>query len=195
MKLSEASVDVDKIWYLGNNRAKNLRLVQPSWDAPFFLTDNVEYARDYSDYGIYKVILKGEVAASILDFNDAADVSKLRWPEVLIEEIQTGKHDLNSLAYDLYELSRRNTDKLYSIQPTAEWKKAATMFAAKAMKRKSIASVRSHWADESDYAFLLEMWKDIHLAGFSGFTHVEFNSRIIALFSIAQIDKICLQKI
>lgn len=195
MKLSEAVVDVDKIWYLGNNRAKNLRLAQPSWDAPFFLTDNVKYARDYSDYGIYKVILKGEASSSILDFNDAADVNKLRWPEVLIKEIQTGKHDLNSLAYDLYELSRGNIDKLYAIQPTLEWKSAAAMFASKAMKRQTIARARSRWADESDYAFLLEMWKDIQLAGFNGFTHVEFNSRIIALFSIAQIDKVCLQKI
>lgn len=105
--------------------------------------------------------MKGEASASILDFNSAADVGKLRWPKLLIEEIQSGKHDLNSLAYDLYELSRGNADELYAIEPSNEWKKVAMTFAVKAAKRRSIAKARSHWADESDYAFLLEMWKDV----------------------------------
>lgn len=192
--IKESTIDVNKIWYLGNNRNPNLRIVQPAWDFPFFLTDNIKYAEDYADYGIYKVILKGEINSNILDFDNDEDVSKLKWPALLISKIREGKNDLNSLAYDMYELAFGSQNIMY-IEKSNEWTKISDFFKKKVETRKSIQHSKSHWADERDYSILLEMWKDIHAAGFNGFTHTEFGNKIIALFSICDIKKICINKI
>ena len=55
--MNESSLDKMSNWYFGNNRAKNLRLSPPKWDAPFFLTTSYKYAEDYSDYSVYKIEL------------------------------------------------------------------------------------------------------------------------------------------
>lgn len=189
---NEAKVDGKKVWYLGNNRAKNLKIVQPSWDAPFFLTDNFSYAEDYSDYGVWKVILNDSVKNQLLDFAKDSDCKKLRWSPELINLIRSGEHDLNSIAYDLYMISRHQIDHLYVINKHSVgcWIDTASQFAEKTRTRKSRAKAHSHWADEPDYDFLLEMWRDIAEAGFAGFTHSEFNNKIIALYKIDAIDKI-----
>lgn len=80
----------ERTWYFGNNRSKNLRIVKPSWDAPFFLTTSYEYAQDYSDYGVYKLELSAEQDLNILDFKNAAEVQKLKWPNVLVSKILEG---------------------------------------------------------------------------------------------------------
>lgn len=94
---------------------------------------------------------------------------------------------MHCLAENLHE-------KLQYISDTPEWRNAATMFNEKT--RRPISGVpRSHWQDEPDYKFLLCMWRDIHEAGFSGFTHVEFGHQVLALFSIDAIDKISATKV
>lgn len=105
MKISESRLDKKSIWYFGNNRAENLRLSPPKWYAPFFLTTNYHYAEEYSDYGVYTITLKGEARSKILDFNKDSDVKKLKWPKELIDDIRTGKSDLNGIAYDMYILA------------------------------------------------------------------------------------------
>ena len=52
MFFNESRIDVNKIWYFGNNRAKNLKISPPQWYAPFFLTTNYSYAEEYSDYEV-----------------------------------------------------------------------------------------------------------------------------------------------
>ena len=39
------------------------------------------------------------------------------------------------------------------------------------------------------------MWKDIHDAGFDGFTHVEFGKKILALFDFKCMDKISIKPV
>ena len=39
------------------------------------------------------------------------------------------------------------------------------------------------------------MWKDIHDAGFDGFTHFEFGKQILALFDFKCMDKISVQSV
>ena len=39
------------------------------------------------------------------------------------------------------------------------------------------------------------MWKDIHDAGFDGFTHFEFGKRILALFDFKCMDKISIKPV
>ena len=101
----ESHIDLAETWYFGNNRAKELKLSPPEWYAPFFLTTCFEYAKEYSDYGVYTIILNNEAKSKILDFNKGSDVKKLNWPKELIDEIRTGKSDLNSIAYDMYVLA------------------------------------------------------------------------------------------
>ena len=39
------------------------------------------------------------------------------------------------------------------------------------------------------------MWKDIHDAGFDGFTHFEFGKQILALFDFKCMDKISIKPV
>lgn len=39
------------------------------------------------------------------------------------------------------------------------------------------------------------MWKDIHDAGFDGFTHFEFGKKILALFEFKCMDKISIKPV
>ena len=103
--ICESKIDTSKIWYFGNNRAKNLKLVPPKWYAPFFMTTDYSYAEDYADYGVYTITLKSEVKSKILDFSKDSDVKKLHWPKELIDEIRVGDSDLNGIAYDMYILA------------------------------------------------------------------------------------------
>lgn len=74
----------------------------PSWNAPFFLTSSYKYAEKYSDYGVYKVTLKDAIKSSICDFDNDSDVRQLNWPKLLIDQIRSGKSDLNGIALDLW---------------------------------------------------------------------------------------------
>ena len=80
-------------------------MTKPSWNAPFFLTTSYEYAKEYSDYGVYKIELSNEKNLNILDFNNSAEVNKLKWPKIVVDKIREGKNDLNSIAYDMYILA------------------------------------------------------------------------------------------
>jgi len=82
---NEAKIDGKQVWYLGNNRKKDLRIVQPSWNHPFFLTTDFTYAEGYSDYGVWKVLLNDSMKSSILDFSKPSETKKLNWPKVLID--------------------------------------------------------------------------------------------------------------
>lgn len=108
--IDESNIDMSKTWYFGNNRSKNLKISPPRWSSPFFLTTNIEYAEEYSDYGVYKIELKSEAQSRILDFNKSYDVKKLKWPKVLIDKIREGRNDLNSIAYDMYILAYNTGD-------------------------------------------------------------------------------------
>lgn len=55
MEMTESKIDTSRVWYFGNNRTKNLRLSPPKWYAPFFLTTDYNYAREYADYGVYTI--------------------------------------------------------------------------------------------------------------------------------------------
>ena len=70
----ESRIDISKIWYFGNNRAKDLKLSPPKWHSPFFLTTDYSYAVEYSDYGVYTITLKSEAKSKILDFDKDSDV-------------------------------------------------------------------------------------------------------------------------
>lgn len=133
MDLNESKIDVSKKWYFGNNRSENLKLSRPAWYAPFFLTTNYQYAEDYADYGVYSIDLKPEVKSKILDFNSKAEVAKLKWPRCLVDKIQAGQNDLNSLAYDMYILAYNTGNELMYIDDSTEWKKAASYFKSKSV--------------------------------------------------------------
>ena len=128
MKINESQINLKNKWYFGNNRSPNLRLFQPRWDVPFFLTTNYKYAQEYSDYGVYTIILKNEIDSKILDFNSPSDVKKLHWPKILIDKIRDGKNDLNSISYDMYILANQTGDELMYIQDNIEWRKASEFF-------------------------------------------------------------------
>ena len=195
MQTNESSLDKKANWYFGNNRAKNLRLSPPKWDAPFFLTTSYKYAEDYSDYGVYKIELANQRDLNILDFNNKKEVQKLGWPEVLVDKIIKGRNDLNSLAYDLYLLANGSTDDLMYIEDTNEWLDAAIWFQDRSEDIFKLVKSKGIWGSEKDHQFLLQMWKDIYDAGFDGFAHQEFGHKILALFDLKYIDKISVKPV
>ena len=195
MRMNESSLDKKANWYFGNNRAKNLRLSPPKWDAPFFLTTSYKYAEDYSDYGVYKIELANQRDFNILDFNNEKEVQKLGWPEVLVDKILEGRNDLNSLAYDLYLLANGRADDLMYIENTDEWLDAAIWFQDRSEDIFKLVKSKGIWGSEKDHQFLLQMWKDIYDAGFDGFTHQEFGHKILALFDLKYIDKISVKPV
>ena len=196
MRMNESSLDKMSNWYFGNNRAKNLRLSPPKWDAPFFLTTSYKYAEDYSDYGVYKIELADQRDLNILDFSNEEEVQKLGWPEVLVDKILEGRNDLNSLAYDLYLLANgEDKTRLMYIQDSDEWLDVALWFKDRSKDIFKLASLRGTWGSEKDHQFLLQMWKDIYDAGFDGFTHQEFGHKILALFDLKCIDKISVKPV
>lgn len=188
--IDETELEAEEQWYFGNNRSKNLKIAKPSWDAPFFLTTSYEYAKDYSDYGVYKIELADQRDLNILDFNNEEEVQKLGWPGVLVDKILEGRSDLNSLAYDLYLLASGSTDGLMYIEDTDEWLDAAIWFQDRSEDMFKLVRSKSIWGSEKDHQFLLQMWKDIYDAGFAGFTHQEFGHKILALFDLKCIEKI-----
>ena len=193
--IDESQLEAEEQWYFGNNRSKNLKISNPSWNAPFFLTTSYEYAKDYSDYGVYKIELIDYRDLNILDFNNEEEVQKLGWPEVLVDKILEGRSDLNSLAYDLYILANGSTDDLMHIENTDEWLDAAIWFQDRSEDIFKLVRSKGIWGSEKDHQFLLQMWKDIYDAGFAGFTHQEFGHKILALFDLKCIDKISVNPI
>lgn len=194
--VNESSLDSSDIWYFGNNRSRNIRIVKPNWNTPFFLTTSYEYAKDYSDYGVYEIELKNERNLNILDFNNQQEVQQLHWPEIVVKAIQSGKNDLNSIAYDLYILAYGEGKKLPTwIDDSEEWRLAAYYFRDKSLGILDYAASGSVWGSEEDHAFLMQMWKDIHDAGFDGFMHIEFGQKVLALFDLRYIGKISAQPI
>lgn len=194
MNILESQLDKKTIWYFGNNRSKNLKIVPPKWYAPFFLTTDYNYAEEYSDYGVYTITLKGEAKSKILDFNRDSDVKKLKWPKALIDDIRTGKSDLNGIAYDMYILaghghSQEVFDKSWYLSD------AAYDFDVRSENIFGIVPKHASWASEKDHRFVLQMWKDIHDAGFDGFTHLEFGKKILALFDFKCMDKISIKPV
>lgn len=182
-------------WYFGNNRSKKLKLSQPQWYAPFFLTNDYNYAQDYSDYGVYLIDLKNESKINILDFSKQTEVNKLNWPKILIDTIKNGNNDLNSIAYDLYDLAYNDGQNLTYINDSQQWKNCANYFKVKSTNIMSQFKPISIWGTEKDHQFLLQMWKDIHDAGFDGFTHIEFGNKVLGLFNLHCIDKISIRPI
>lgn len=194
--INESHLDISKHWYLGNNRGKDLKISRPAWNAPFFLTTSKEYAKDYADYGVWEVVLKNEANSSkILDFSKPSDVSKLKWPKKLIEQINTGTSDLNAIAYDLWLLLNDPAKELLQIENNEEWLDVAMFIDAECDRALPSTAFRSHWQDDADYKYLLRFWADIYEAGFDGFTHVEFGNQVLALFSIKFIDKISVNRV
>ena len=193
--MNESSLDKKANWYFGNNRAKNLRLSPPKWDAPFFLTTSYKYAEDYSDYGVYKIELADQRDLNVLDFSNEEEVQKLGWPEVLVDKILEGGSDLNGLAYDLYLLASGSTDGLMYIEDTDEWLDAAIWFQDRSEDIFKLVRSKGIWGSEKDHRFLLQMWKDIYDVGFAGFTHQEFGHKILALFDLKCIEKISVKPV
>ena len=154
MKICESSLDKTSILYFGNNRAKNLKLSPPKWYSPFFLTTDYSYAEEYSDYGVYTITLKGEAKSKILDFDKDSDVKKLKWPKELINDIRTGKSDLNGIAYDMYILaghghSQEVFDKSWYLSD------AAYDFDVRSENIFDIVPKHASWASEKDHRFIL----------------------------------------
>ena len=150
----ESRIDTSRNWYFGNNRAKNLRVSPPKWYAPFFLTTDYKYAEEYSDYGVYTVSLKGEAKSKILDFDKDSDVKKLKWPKALIDDIRTGKSDLNGIAYDMYILagyghSQEVFDKSWRLSD------AAYDFDERSESIFDIVPKNASWARDKYHRFLL----------------------------------------
>ena len=194
--MNESTLDKNTTWYFGNNRRKNLKLKPPKWYAPFFLTSSYEYAQDYADYGVYTITLKGEINSRILDFNKPSDAKKLKWPKVVVDKIREGKNDLNSIAYDLYILAFDTNGSLMYIDRSIEWMKAAEYFKQKSKNIFiNVELGSSVWGSEKDHQFLLQMWKDIYDAGFDGFTHTEFGSKVLSIFNFHCIEKISINPI
>ena len=128
---------------------------------------------------------------NILDFNNTNEARKLNWPEIVVKTIQTGKSDLNSIAYDLYVLAYGEGKKQPTwIEDTEEWRLASYCFRDKSIGILDYAASGSVWGSEEDHAFLMQMWKDIHDAGFDGFMHLEFGQKVLALFDLRCIGKI-----
>jgi hypothetical protein len=40
------------------------------------------------------------------------EVNKLNWPKILVDTIKNGNNDLNSIAYDLYDLAHNDGQNL-----------------------------------------------------------------------------------
>jgi len=76
------------------------------------------------------------------------------------------------------------------IEDSEEWRLAAYYFRDKSLGILDYAASESVWGSEEDHAFLLQMWKDIHDAGFDGFIHEEFGQKVLALFDLRCIGKI-----
>ena len=190
----ESRVDISKIWYFGNNRANNLKLAPPKWYSPFFLTTDYNYAEEYSDYGVYTITLKSEAKSKILDFNKDSDVKKLKWPKKLIDEIRTGKSDLNAIAYDMYILCGLGDGQLQRLSNGPTWRAIAHQFDQKSRNLQRQLPPNASWGQDKDHRFVIQMWKDIHDVGFDGFTHVEFGKQILALFDFKCMDKISVQQ-
>lgn len=176
-------------WYHGANENEKFKLRRPAWNRPFFLTDDIEYAAEYSDYGVYAITITDDPEQNILDFDNAADVQKLGWPQVVIDKIRQGKSDLNAIAYDMWILVNDPAQELLQIDDTVEWQAAAEWFEDNKDDILKVTS-RSHWQDDRDNQYVLKMWSDIARAGFSGFIHTEFGHRVLALFDIADIAKV-----
>jgi hypothetical protein len=193
--MNESKLDIKTVWYFGNNRSKNLRLSPPQWYAPFFLTNDFNYAKDYSDYGVYSIDLKSETESNILDFNALGDIRELSWPKILIDTIKNGNNDLNSIAYDLYDLAFNHGENLLYIDKSKAWLDCVKYFKSKSTNIMMSFRPISIWGSEADHMFLLQMWKDIYDAGFNGFTHSEFRNKILAIFSFKCIDKISIHPI
>ena len=194
MKIDESQINLQNRWYFGNNRSKNLKVSPPKWYAPFFLTTDYKYAEEYSDYGVYTITLKSEAKSKILDFSKDSEVKKLKWPKELIDDIRTGKSDLNGIAYDMYILAgHRHSQEVFD----RSWylSDAAYDFDMRSENIFDIVPKRANWASEKDHRFVLQMWKDIYDAGFDGFTHTEFGHIILAIFNFHCIDKISIQPI
>lgn len=157
--MNESFLNTKAKLYFGNNRAKNLKLSKPEWYAPFFLTTDYAYAEDYADYGVYSIDLKHESQLNILNFKNSSEISKLKWPKILINQILTGKSDLNSIAYDLFLLaqdSNINNSKLMQITNSPEWKLVASYFKKKSHGLIStIPPTRSTWGSDKDHEFVL----------------------------------------
>lgn len=152
--MNESTLDKKSTWYFGNNRSPNLKLLPPKWYSPFFLTTDYNYAEEYSDYGVYIITLKGEAKSKILDFGKDSDVKKLKWPKELINDIRTGKSDLNGIAYDMYILaghghSREVFDKSWYLSD------AAYDFDVRSENIFDIVPKHASWASEKDHRFLL----------------------------------------
>lgn len=194
--VNESRIDLKNIWYFGNNRKKDLKLQHPKWYSPLFLTSSFEYAEQYSDYGVYAIQLKAETSLKILDFSKSNETRRLKWPKILIDKIKEGNNDLNSIAYDMYILAYNQHGQLMYIEDNDQWRQAAEYF-----KKKSshifinVEITSSFWGTEKDHEFLLQMWKDIYDAGFDGFTHVEFQSKIMALFNFNCIDRVSIKPV
>lgn len=125
---------------------------QPRWFAPFFLTTNFKYAQDYADYGVYKIDLNNEASSKILDFNDNADVSLLKWPTILIDKMREGNNDLNSIAYDMYILAFNTGDELMYIDDSIEWQDTADYFKEKSKDIfREVPRTSSVWGSEKDH--------------------------------------------
>lgn len=196
--VDESKIDLSVPWYFGNNRSRNLRIVRPAWNKPFFLTTSYEYAENYSDYGVYKINLKNESELNILDFANQSEVARLNWPRILVQKIQNGQNDLNSLAYDLFILAnsrQKPAHGLTYLEDTQEWRAAAELFKKKSVGILQQAARDSLWGQVEDHSFVLQMWKDINDAGFDGFMHSEFNQKILGIFNFNSIDKISISPV
>lgn len=152
--IAESRIDTTKAWYFGNNRAKNLKLAPPKWYAPLFMTTDYKYAEDYADYGVYTITLKSEAKSKILDFSKDSEVKKLKWPKALIDDIRTGKSDLNGIAYDMYILaghghSQEVFDKSWYLSD------AAYDFDVRSKNIFGIVPKNASWAREKDHRFVL----------------------------------------
>lgn len=187
--LNESLIKNAITWYHGANEREQFKLRKPNWNRPFFLTNDISYANEYSDYGVYEIMIADAPRQDILDFDTDKDANKLGWPKVLIDKIRQGKSDLNAIAYDMWILVNDPAQELLQIDDTIEWQAAAEWFEDNKDDILEVTS-RSHWQDDKDNQYVLKMWSDIARAGFSGFTHNEFGHRVLALFDIVDIAKV-----
>ena len=122
-------------------------------------------------------------------------MKKLHWPKKLVDEIQTGKSDLNSIAYDMCILAGYAGGQLWRLSRGPQWEQIARDFNRRSHHIEETIPANSKWATEKDHRFILQMWKDIYDAGFDGFTHIEFGKQILALFDFKCMDKISINRV
>lgn len=212
--LKESELKTDKLWFLGNNRiAKNEKLTiqMPTVLKPLFLTTNIKYANEYSDYGIHVVTFKQPLSQEILDFNNPTDVKKLDWPKIIITQITKNASDLNSIVYDLFKMipfvkngintyqdaKPKLADRLSKIEINnertfKEWFECCQFFIEKYVPEYKITDKDIKKFDgESDEKFLRYFYKDI-ATNFSGFMINEFklDNETIALFNIEDLNQV-----